>query len=139
MATVMSHLNVSIFGADKKLTHWRGSPAFSGGALKMVNSTPVGGPPQMDWDTSGKDREPYEFAVETDILGATKTEQDAFIAVYKPGTSIPADTISGAPPGINFVIAEANPTHNDGEEASRLAIRCVEVGSLDGAVTPPAP
>ncbi len=134
MATVMSHLNVTIFDADRRLTHWRGSPAISGGTLNMVNATPVGGPPQMDWDTTGNDRAAYEFEVETDVLGANKAEQDAFIAVYKVGTSFASDDISGLPSGVNFVVTESNVTHNDGEDASRLTIHLMEVGSINGGV-----
>lgn len=135
MATVMSHLNVNI----ANLTHWRGSPSASGGTLKMVNATPVGGPPQMDWDTTGNDREPYEFDMETDILGADSTAQKAFIASYKQGTILDSDDISGMPTGINFVVIEANPVHNDGEDASRLQIKLREVGSTNGGVPIPTP
>lgn len=134
MATVMSHLNVTIFDGANKLTHWRGSPATSGGALKMVNATPVGGPPQMDWDTTGDDRDPYEFNVETDILGADQAAQDAFIARYKQGILFSSDVITGLPAGVNFVVQEANVTHNDGEDASRLALKLMEVGSINGGV-----
>lgn len=142
MATVMSHLNVTIFDGAKRLTHWRGSPSSSGGELKMIDSSPVGGPPQMDWDTTGQDRKPYSFDVETDILGADKTAQDAFILTYKQGTLFSSTNISGLPTGVNFVVSEANVTHNRDESPSLLKLKLMEVGSANGGVpivTPPGP
>lgn len=136
MATGMQHLNVTIFDGAKRLTHWQGSPSEEGGELTMINMTPPGGPPQFDFDNTGKDRTPKTFTVETKILGSTLVSQMAFIADYKVGTLFLSDNITGLEAGINYVVQSANVGHNDKEEPSKLTIKLHEVGSLSGSTTP---
>ncbi len=128
MSTTMNHLNVQMLDGDNQITHWTGSPSSSGGDLTLTNCTPIGGPPYFDYDTTGNDRKPYTFKVETKILGANKAAQDAFIAKYKQGTVFPSSSISGLPTGLDFVVQSANVKHSDGENPSMLEIGLHEIG-----------
>lgn len=128
MATGQHHLNVTIFDGANQLTHWMGSPSAEGGELVMINMGAVGGPPAFDYDAGGDDRTPFTFTVETKILGATQAEREAFQARYAVGTIFPSSSITGLPSGINFVVQSSLPTHNDGEEPSKLTIKLHEVG-----------
>lgn len=133
MATGQTHLNVSIFDGANQLTHWMGSPASEGGELMMIDMSPVGGPPQFDYDTDGSDRTPYTFTVETKILGATQAARNEFVARYANGKVFASDNITGLPSGINFVVQSANVSHNDKEEGSKLTIKLHEVGPVPAA------
>lgn len=129
----MHHLNVTIFDGANQLTHWMGSPSEEGGELTMIDMTPPGGPPQFDFDSTGNDRTPRTFTVETRILGATEAEQNAFKERYKEGTIFSSNNITGLTPGINYVVQSANVGHNDKEESSKLTIKLHEIGSVEGA------
>jgi hypothetical protein len=133
MATGQHHLNITIFDDDDELTHWKGSPTEDGGELKLIDMSPPGGPPQFDFDSTGNDRSPRTFEVETLILGETKADQDAFRAKYPEGKVISSDDITGLKPGVNYVIQKTGVTHSDGEDGSKLKLSLHEVGSANGA------
>ena len=131
----MNRLNVTILSGADQITHWTGTPGVDGGELKPINESPVGGPPVMAYDSTGKDRAPYTFPVSTKILGANAAAQNAFIARYALGKIFPNAAISGLPAGLDWQITKANPKHDaDGENPSMLDIVLSEIGPT--AVTP---
>lgn len=129
MATTMNRLNVTILDGNDQLTHWVGSPSVEGGELKGINESGVGGPPVWAYDETGNDRDRYTFPIETKILGADESAQNAFIAKYALGTRFNSPTISGLPADLDWIVTKANVKHDaDGENPSILSITLSEVG-----------
>lgn len=133
MAEGMHRCNVTILSGADELTHWVGSPSVEGGELVGIDMSATNGPPQFDY--CGTDaRSQYKFNVETKILGADATAQNAFIANYAVGTVFTAPTISGLPAGLDWIVEKANVRHNaEGNNPSILAITLAEVGPTAGS------
>lgn len=73
------------------LTHWTGVEE-GGGELVEYPSGPVGGPPSIDWDTSGKMRTLYTYTVRTRVVGADSAAQATFRARFARGQTFDAKT-----------------------------------------------
>lgn len=133
MSTTMNRLNVTILDGADQITHWTGTPGVDGGELNPINESPVGGPPVMAFDSTGRDRKPYTFPISTKILGAILVEQESFLARYALGKKFINPNITGLPPGLDWQITKANPKHDaSGENPSMLDIVLSEIGPTAG-------
>lgn len=134
MAEGMNRRNVTILGSAPGvggLTHWRGSPASSGGALRPIDMSPTLGPPMFDYDTDGNMREQRKWTLESMILGADEAARQAYIDAFKVGKVFLSTFITGIPTGdsTNWIIESATVTHHaTGDSPSMLQIVLAEMG-----------